>query len=108
MNVCTKNHARVLLAADMLILVVVMRVPFKLLWLTLVPSQLLSMPAISHSKYCMHYNTLHDLVAVTIVQLYRNGIYDEEDCSSEDLDHGVLVVGYGEDDDEAYWLVKNR
>ncbi|XP_065884407.1 procathepsin L-like [Dysidea avara] len=40
-------------------------------------------------------------------QLYRNGIYDEEDCSSEDLDHGVLVVGYGEDDDEAYWLVKN-
>ncbi|XP_065884160.1 procathepsin L-like [Dysidea avara] len=43
----------------------------------------------------------------TSFQLYSNGIYDEEDCSSIYLDHGVLVVGYGEDDDEAYWLVKN-
>jgi len=36
-------------------------------------------------------------------QLYSGGIYDEPECYSFTLDHGVLVVGYG----DGYWLVKN-
>ena len=41
-------------------------------------------------------------------QFYRHGVYDEEECSSEDLDHGVLVVGYGDDGHgKDYWIVKN-
>merc|ERR1719422_2921922 len=42
-------------------------------------------------------------------QFYNKGVYREEECSPENLDHGVLAVGYGVDErsGEAYWLIKN-
>ncbi|PAA90146.1 hypothetical protein BOX15_Mlig031636g2, partial [Macrostomum lignano] len=42
-------------------------------------------------------------------QLYRSGVYDEPACSPSNLDHGVLLVGYGTDraSRAKYWLVKN-
>lgn len=40
-------------------------------------------------------------------QMYTSGIYDVDDCSTTQLDHGVTVVGYGTDNGTAYWLVKN-
>uniref|UniRef100_UPI00398EBC1A cathepsin L.1 isoform X2 n=1 Tax=Pristiophorus japonicus TaxID=55135 RepID=UPI00398EBC1A len=40
-------------------------------------------------------------------QLYSSGIYDEPSCSSDVLNHGVLVIGYGTLDGIDYWLVKN-
>ena len=40
-------------------------------------------------------------------QLYTGGIYDEPACSSEFLDHAVGCVGYGQQENTKYWIVRN-
>jgi cathepsin L len=46
------------------------------------------------------------IVATSSMQMYDGGVFYEDNCG-DDINHGVLVVGYGSEDGDDYWLVKN-
>jgi C1A family cysteine protease len=40
-------------------------------------------------------------------ELYMGGIYDEPACTTQNLNHGLCVVGWGVDGSTPYWIAKN-
>lgn len=56
-----------------------------------------------------HYGPVSVAIAATDrLQDYESGVFDDPGCG-EDLNHGVLVVGYGTDSNNGkdFWIVKN-
>ncbi len=42
------------------------------------------------------------------LSFYHKGIYDPIHCDPTNLDHAILLVGWGEEGSKPYWIVKNR
>lgn len=41
-------------------------------------------------------------------QFYSDGVYFDEECTQDGINHAVLVVGFGQEPNgQKYWLVKN-
>jgi cathepsin L len=39
-------------------------------------------------------------------QMYTGGVLDSDDCGDQ-LDHRLLVVGYGSENGKEYWIAQN-
>jgi cathepsin L len=40
-------------------------------------------------------------------QLYTGGIYDDPKCSASNLDHAVILVGWGVEGEKKFWIIRN-
>jgi cathepsin L len=40
-------------------------------------------------------------------EFYSGGIYNDKKCDPNDLTHAMLLVGYGTENGQDYWLLKN-
>ena len=51
------------------------------------------------------------LKVLLLLYSYKSGIYSDPDCSVDDVNHGIAIVGYGFDADQNetqnYYILKN-
>lgn len=47
------------------------------------------------------------IVSTNSLSDYKGGILDDSSCNGRQINHGVLVVGYGSENGKDYWIMKN-
>lgn len=66
----------------------------------------------SNNEEALLQAVAHQPVSVAIeadhlgFRFYKSGVFNSEKCG-DTLDHGVLLVGYGVEDNQPYWILKN-
>lgn len=59
----------------------------------------------------LEFGPLSALLDADTLQYYKGGIWDGGSgiarCTKQSLNHAILIVGYGEEDGEKYWTIKN-
>lgn len=40
-------------------------------------------------------------------QLYSKGIYNEDKCSKDKINHNIAIIGYGSENGSDYWILRN-
>lgn len=48
------------------------------------------------------------MMFTSVTKISFTGIYDEPRCDPNNLSHAVVLVGYGSEDGQDYWIIKNR
>lgn len=71
-------------------------------------------PAANHdeeqlAKACCQYGPISVAIdaGCFTFQLYKGGIYDDDSCHNEMLNHAVGLVGYGVENGVKYWIIRN-
>ncbi|XP_071324463.1 cathepsin K-like [Trachinotus anak] len=60
------------------------------------------------AKALYHVGPLSVSIDASRIMLYSSGVYYNPQCDKNNLDHAMLLVGYGETaEGEKYWIVKN-
>ncbi|XP_047984166.1 probable cysteine protease RD19C [Leguminivora glycinivorella] len=58
-------------------------------------------------KLLAKYGPLSVALSAEDLFTYKHGILEPNLCIGQQIDHGVLLVGYGEENGKQYWLIKN-
>ncbi|XP_063376939.1 procathepsin L-like [Cydia fagiglandana] len=58
-------------------------------------------------KLLSNYGPLTVGISASDFAFYEKGILEPNQCKGQSVDHGVVLVGYGEENGKQYWLIKN-
>ncbi|XP_063532982.1 procathepsin L-like [Cydia strobilella] len=58
-------------------------------------------------KLLSNYGPLAVGINAADLHHYAKGILEPDQCKGKKVDHGVVLVGYGEENGKQYWLIKN-